>query len=357
MNSTTCCACAAKFGKREEGNPCTICEKVFCASCCALKSKLELTVSRQVRRSCVCQRLIKLKKSITTTSHEASNASEKLLEQSDLVTLALKKDNNKTSDKCNLQTEYKYISNSRVTSPLNTYVPLNGSPVKLTTTSLHNRNFTPIMTDKRIAPKSTFRVDEFNAGNRKLTSQSNWETKQVASTSIFKTRKFESQSASENVQMIANKGVNSELHIGHSRVDESTKKIGFPERLDYDDLVAKNLIELAQMKTTRGHQNMSSDGLWRYDEPEVETDLFNNDGLDMEAIPAFDDIPLALLLSKAFNEKELQIAHEKQRQENILSFIQRRRLPEGTYHNNDDRWAHFDDEPPKQVRKNDEHHE
>ncbi|KAH3825797.1 hypothetical protein DPMN_127679 [Dreissena polymorpha] len=58
MNSTTCCACAAKFGKEVEGNPCTICEKVFCTSCCALKSKLEMTASRRGRRSCVCQRLI-----------------------------------------------------------------------------------------------------------------------------------------------------------------------------------------------------------------------------------------------------------------------------------------------------------
>ena len=32
--------------------------KVFCTSCCALKSKLEMTASRRGRRSCVCQCLI-----------------------------------------------------------------------------------------------------------------------------------------------------------------------------------------------------------------------------------------------------------------------------------------------------------
>ncbi|XP_052286184.1 uncharacterized protein LOC127881955 isoform X3 [Dreissena polymorpha] len=90
MNSTTCCACAAKFGKEVEGNPCTICEKVFCTSCCALKSKLEMTASRRGRRSCVCQCLIDTKESMKIILHEANGNPP---EQSDSVIILLKEAN------------------------------------------------------------------------------------------------------------------------------------------------------------------------------------------------------------------------------------------------------------------------
>ncbi|XP_052286182.1 uncharacterized protein LOC127881955 isoform X2 [Dreissena polymorpha] len=355
MNSTTCCACAAKFGKEVEGNPCTICEKVFCTSCCALKSKLEMTASRRGRRSCVCQCLIDTKERMKIIPHEARNAKENHSEQSDSVIQSLKEANKESSDKSSQHKETRDITNAWVTSPLNNHFPRKGSPGILTTSNIENEHFTPISTGKQIAQQSTVRNNNFNGEKGKLASQSNWENKFFASGSTFNTGKFELQSASQNVHMITNKRMHSGSQIEHSTANEATKQRGFLERLDCDDHVARNLIDLAQIDTSRGHQNRRRDWNGLNDEQfnEVETNLFNIDGLDMEAIPAFDDIPLALILSKAFNEKELKIAHEKQRQKIIESFIKKNSFPGRTYHNTD--YIGFDDEPLMPNFQKDEH--